>query len=170
MRALHIVSAVDTTVNADEVPVALYRAQSLPAGPHETAFADPPAGVAQLTRTDVAVTSVRYGARLSAVDAAAAPLGTSASAVTASSATAHALRTTRICICDLPPGEKEMRLCEIGYPVLVHPYDSERRRWRRRKASSRGKPANSGLSAQWVGVMNASRSRKAIGPMHRRIH
>src|SRR3954468_15772469 len=104
-----MVSAVDTTVNGVDAAVAVYWLQAPPAGPHATVFADPPLGVAQFTRTEPEVASVRYGVRVSAADAAVAGLASALNPATASNSTASRLTTPRTGIPVPPFGRAEPR-------------------------------------------------------------
>src|SRR5437764_13715655 len=104
-----MVSAVDTTVKGVDAAVAVYWLQAPPAGPHATVFADPPLGVAQCTRTEPAVASVRYGARVSAADAPVAGVASALIPATASKSTASTLTAARTGIPAPPFGRAEPR-------------------------------------------------------------
>src|SRR3954453_10273673 len=111
-RAVHIVSLFVPTVNADGVAAELNWAQLPPAGPHVTVLAVPPAAVAQLTRSDVAVASVRYGARVRELVAA---LAAGALGMTAASTDAGNRRSMRRAFIG-PPRQRRPRAygCNFG--------------------------------------------------------
>ena len=90
-----MVSVVEPTVNDVPVAVAVYWLQPAPAGPQVTTFAVPVDAVAQFTRTEVAVASVRYGFLVSAAAAPAVGAARTPSKNTAD-ATQHANRRDAI--------------------------------------------------------------------------
>ena len=90
-----MVSVVEPTVNDVPVAVAVYWLQPVPAGPQVTTFAVPVDAVAQFTRTEVAVASVRYGFLVSAAAAPAVGAARTPSKNTAD-ATQHANRRDAI--------------------------------------------------------------------------